>query len=403
MAPTSKRTCTLPDCDRPLIARELCAMHYQRLMLRGTTDPRPSAPPKPPCSVEGCGKKSASLGWCAMHYRRWRVNNTLDDPAPRTRASCSVEGCDSPTKVIKGYCGRHAYRIEMHGDPGQATRLYREPAAPDAVCEIDDCDRGGLLRRGWCTIHYQRWQKHGDPTREPEVFPDVCTIDGCEREHASLGLCTTHYMRLRRTGTTDDPPPFIPPACSVDDCEMRAEKLGLCSKHHARWKRRGTTDKPAKEWNRSATGRCEVGACDATHRARGMCDSHYAAWVHRKNRERANARMRRHYRENREYYLVRSIQRRRIGSLLSEDDRELTIAYRLAIANDPCSYCGRPGENNDHVFPIAKGGTDHWWNLTRACEQCNKRKAAHCGTWWHLKRGSWIEPARSVPPLAEAG
>jgi 5-methylcytosine-specific restriction endonuclease McrA len=55
-------------------------------------------------------------------------------------------------------------------------------------------------------------------------------------------------------------------------------------------------------------------------------------------------------------------------------DRVLSVEYRKAIANDPCTYCGRPGEQDDHRLPLARGGTDHWWNLHRACTNCNQRK-----------------------------
>jgi hypothetical protein len=68
-------------------------------------------------------------------------------------------------------------------------------------------------------------------------------------------------------------------------------------------------------------------------------------------------------------------------------DRALSADYRRAIAGDPCTYCGATASQVDHIFPVAKGGTDHWWNLTRACESCNKSKAAHCGTWFLLLRG----------------
>ena len=55
-------------------------------------------------------------------------------------------------------------------------------------------------------------------------------------------------------------------------------------------------------------------------------------------------------------------------------DRLLSVEYRKAIAGDPCMYCGSLGEQDDHKLPIARGGTDHWWNLQRTCRSCNLRK-----------------------------
>jgi hypothetical protein len=43
-----------------------------------------------------------------------------------------------------------------------------------------------------------------------------CTVTGCERKHAGLGMCSMHYRRMRNHGTTDKPlrsrAPFINPA-----------------------------------------------------------------------------------------------------------------------------------------------------------------------------------------------
>lgn len=87
------------------------------------------------------------------------------------------------------------------------------------------------------------------------------------------------------------------------------------------------------------------------------------------------------YRAYRNGYMVR----RRTKQKLSLEDRRLSTAYRLAIKRDWCFYCGAPGEQDDHYFPVAKGGTDHWYNLVRACWPCNNGKRAHCGTWFMLK------------------
>jgi len=72
---------------------------------------------------------------------------------------------------------------------------------------------------------------------------------------------------------------------------------------------------------------------------------------------------------------------RRAQSKLSPEDRTISIEYRKAIANDPCYYCGRLEDmmEVDHYIPLAKGGTDHWWNLVHACADCNRRKHAMHG------------------------
>jgi hypothetical protein len=94
----------------------------------------------------------------------------------------------------------------------------------------------------------------------------------------------------------------------------------------------------------------------------------------------------------------------RIGAKrMAPHDRRVSVDYRRAIANDPCWYCGiEVAEHVDHFFPLAKGGTDHWWNLRRACAACNHSKNARCGTWFLLRRGFVGGTARSVPVVAQA-
>jgi 5-methylcytosine-specific restriction endonuclease McrA len=71
--------------------------------------------------------------------------------------------------------------------------------------------------------------------------------------------------------------------------------------------------------------------------------------------------------------------RARVKVGMDKLDRELSVAYRLAIANDPCFYCGAPGEEDEHYIPLSVGGTDHWWNLVRSCASCNRHKYTKSG------------------------
>jgi 5-methylcytosine-specific restriction endonuclease McrA len=54
-----------------------------------------------------------------------------------------------------------------------------------------------------------------------------------------------------------------------------------------------------------------------------------------------------------------------------------TRIWRCEHKFDPCYYCGeyKEGEmSDDHIIPIIDGGTDHWYNLERACHPCNQAK-----------------------------
>lgn len=50
------------------------------------------------------------------------------------------------------------------------------------------------------------------------------------------------------------------------------------------------------------------------------------------------------------------------------------LEYMAILAADPCSYCGWPGGEIDHITPITAGGDGEWTNLTAACRRCNARK-----------------------------
>lgn len=48
------------------------------------------------------------------------------------------------------------------------------------------------------------------------------------------------------------------------------------------------------------------------------------------------------------------------------------VAYRFR--GQPCFYCGREADCNDHLVARARGGTDASHNLVPACQRCNSRK-----------------------------
>jgi len=86
-----------------------------------------------------------------------------------------------------------------------------------------------------------------------------------------------------------------------------------------------------------------------------------------------------------------AIHRRRMrveAGKLDALDRLLSTEYRRVIKGDPCFYCGSPDTQCvDHYFAIAKGGSDRWFNLVRACRSCNLSKRTMCGTAFLLRSG----------------
>lgn len=58
-------------------------------------------------------------------------------------------------------------------------------------------------------------------------------------------------------------------------------------------------------------------------------------------------------------------------------------AYLLAVARDPCAYCGDPATELDHIV----AGLDEVDNLTAACRSCNARKRNMSLLGWMLRQG----------------
>lgn len=75
--------------------------------------------------------------------------------------------------------------------------------------------------------------------------------------------------------------------------------------------------------------------------------------------------------------------RMRVRINMTPEDRAESVAWRKKIKCNPCYYCGEIKEvmEDEHLIPLSRGGTDHWWNIERACKDCNTRK----GTQDHME------------------
>lgn len=69
---STRRSCTITNCDAPVKANNLCTMHYKR-QRKGTDLLRPPRAPAGTyrCSSEDCERDAWSRGMCRMHHARW--------------------------------------------------------------------------------------------------------------------------------------------------------------------------------------------------------------------------------------------------------------------------------------------------------------------------------------------
>ncbi|MBB3112193.1 hypothetical protein FHS18_004279 [Paenibacillus phyllosphaerae] len=73
------KTCTVEDCDKPVKAKQYCAMHHQRWLRHG--DPaavkvRRASDLPAFCQWVNCSRKVLSKGLCAKHYYIKRMQTT---------------------------------------------------------------------------------------------------------------------------------------------------------------------------------------------------------------------------------------------------------------------------------------------------------------------------------------
>lgn len=91
----------------------------------------------------------------------------------------------------------------------------------------------------------------------------------------------------------------------------------------------------------------------------------------RKERERErNRELKRKYPERRRQSTLWDFLSKRGGRPTTEEKE-----YVKLMLNDPCSYCGAPMQEIDHIVPYSRGGTARADNLAPACRRCNRTKS----------------------------
>lgn len=128
----------------------------------------------------------------------------------------------------------------------------------------------------------------------------ICSTDGCDEKHNSLGYCKKHYREFRasqictETGCDvhvhagkrchrhyDELRALNAPPCKLDDCSVPSSSLGYCRKHYARFRRTGSAG-PAGNLIETNVGKiCAGPDCSRAATRKGYCGAHYCIVVRR--------------------------------------------------------------------------------------------------------------------------
>lgn len=395
--PTSGMQTRCPDCQAIRDA-EVARECHDRKMARRRTVRAEARKNAPVCSVDGCEarlRRSNIIGRCQEHRYIGADMGT-----------CGQEGCENRLRRDNriGYCEDHKYRTARE---------------PERFCVAEDCGR--QLRAdnesGYCPGHAylsdgtreSRERYYARLRQETRDRPDtraVCSVGDCENRLRSdniIGRCSEHYYL-----------PVEMPVCSFEDCENRLTALnmtGRCMGHRAKYWAAATCAAEGCEqilYEDNATGYCYKHRSMAPenrefqrtyYQSRKAEFQQYARDWRLANGDDHRAAVRAWNAANREARQAMHARRRTRAQVnMTDEDRRRSVARRKEIKGDRCFYCGDPGTSDtDHYFPLAKGGTDHWWNLVRACDPCNSCKNATCGTAFMLRTGWWNPPP--LPPL----
>jgi hypothetical protein len=115
----AERLCAHPGCERPLLAKSYCTVHYDRAKRGADMD----APVRRydrqgiACLTNGCGRKPQARGMCISCYHAAKYRGEIGE------VLCAAAGCGRVARTA-GYCGMH-YARRSTGRPLDAPVRHR--------------------------------------------------------------------------------------------------------------------------------------------------------------------------------------------------------------------------------------------------------------------------------------
>lgn len=219
--------------------------------------------PKGTCSVAGCDRAILSRTWCSVHYERWRRHgDPLWVAVFAKDLPCSADGCDR-LQDQNGYCNMHDRRVKLYGSPEGRRRIKVPCIGPECTNLVGEQSTTQL-----CGGHYKQFTlgKPLTPLRRAipaSERPAICTYPECGRPHKSGGLCAAHVLQMRRHGELR-PIRRVRPSgpCDVAGCEQVQITASYCQRHYSsrirRWGLYGLTPEQGAALYRGQGESCAV-------------------------------------------------------------------------------------------------------------------------------------------------
>lgn len=125
MSESDRPQCSVEGCQRVILARGVCGMHYQRAVAGDQSVPMRELAPRVNsgrgCSVDGCVKPARKRTWCHMHYRRWlQYGDVLHEKAapPSECLRCGEQKVRSALgKLFCRVCANRGTKAWRDADP----------------------------------------------------------------------------------------------------------------------------------------------------------------------------------------------------------------------------------------------------------------------------------------------
>ena len=167
------------------------------------------------CSIPGCEKSVLARGWCGTHYRRWHTHGDPGTAELLHRGSnppppCSLLDCAEPA-VSNGMCHRHSenYRARGHAEPIREWPLIARLVHVGWDVTERGCWewRGGVSGSGYgilsaprlgldgARVHRLMWEMHNGPISDGLVVRHRCDNPPCiNPNHLEIG---THGQNMQ--------------------------------------------------------------------------------------------------------------------------------------------------------------------------------------------------------------